>query len=718
MSGALATWTVELGLGGSYRESVLATSGLVSYWPMDELRGVSAEDHQGTHDGAYVNTPTLGFVGPCPEGGSCPRFDATESMDVADHADHRPSNISVEAWVYLGATGVDRPVVVKANSTLTNGYGLFYSNASNAIVFFVNSGATAVGASITTGTWTHYLATFDGTNLRIYKNGVLVGGPTSASAITHSTTALRVGTHAAFANTWAGLIAHVAIYNVVLSADDALAHYTAGAWTDVTPDVHGRSGMTIRRGIDGSTPNDRMAGTGTATFTLNNHAGNSGGLQGYYSPGHANARSGFTFGIPVRISASYAGTVYPQFRGRLHAIEPDTGQYRTQRTLCTAHDVVRDLATQRVRQVGLQIDKSEADLIFEILESLPFEARPVGVSIDTGLDTYPYGFDTLGRGRAAQAILRDAVVSAQGLLTVDGEGMLRSVNRQSLALLETIGTINDDLLIDLQVPSDLDLVYNRVQVTTHPKRIDGSAVVLWSHDGVPSVAPGGGTLEVWADYRDPSNEDQLVGGTSMVTPVASTDYVANTAEDGSGSDITGSVTVSATFFASVVKLLITNNHGSSAAYFTTLQVRGLGVYDLSPVSVEASSTQPYGDRLLEIDLPFQDDANVAQGLADAIELQTRSRDRLVESFAMNPQRSPGEMISGLTIGYLLGLPLAISETMSGLQDATVLVRSMELEIQNGGYFIATFGTAPRLGTSVFILDTSELDDPEDVLSYA
>lgn len=715
-----ATWVVELGLGGSYRDTVLATSGLVGYWPMDEYRNTVADDKSATAvDGAYVNTPTLGVVGPCPEGSSGAYFGATESMDVTDNAAHRPANLSVELWIYPVEADASRTIAIKANASLSNGFGFVYA-AANVVAFFVNSIATSVTSSVTLNTWTHFVATYDGTNMRLYKNGALVAGPTAGGgAIVHSTTSLRVGTHAALANSFLGTGAHLALYNVVLSVSTALAHYTAGAWTEVSADVDAATGMSIHRGIQGSSPNDRMAGTGTATFALHNHIGNAGGLKGYYSPLHANCRSGFTFGIPVRISAIYSSVTYPQFRGKLHGISPDTGQYRTQLTHCTAHDVIRDLAVHRVRQVDLQVSQGEDDLLYELLESLPFDARPAGVSIDTGLDTYPYAFDNLGSGRSAQAVKKDVAVSAQGLISVDGSGSLNYVNRQSLALLETVGEINDTALIDLEVSSDLSLVFNRVRITTHPKTVDAAATtVLFSHEGVPSVAPAGGTLELWGDYRNPNDTTMLVGGTAMVTPVSGTDFIANAAADGSGASLTASVTVTATYFASTVKLLLTNNHATSTAHFTTLQCRGKGIYDLSPITVEATSEQPYGDRLFELDLPYQDDANTAQGLADAIEVQYNQLTGQVESFSLNPQRSSGEMAGALTIGYDIGFPLALTESMSGLDSATVMVRSVDILIEKGGWFAVTFGVAPRTGSSLFILDESELDDPDDVLSYA
>jgi hypothetical protein len=45
-------------------------------------------------------------------------------------------------------------------------------------------GANADGGSISTGSWQHVVGTFDGSSLRLYKNGSLVAGPKSASPAT------------------------------------------------------------------------------------------------------------------------------------------------------------------------------------------------------------------------------------------------------------------------------------------------------------------------------------------------------------------------------------------------------------------------------------------------------------------------------------------------------------------------------------------------------
>ena len=80
------------------------------------------------------------------------------------------------------------------------------------------------------------------------------------------------------------------------------AELASGTWTDVTADVDSASRLNIAYGISGAGPRDLVAGTGTSSFSLQNHAANSAATQGYYSPLHASVRSGWALGIGIRIS--------------------------------------------------------------------------------------------------------------------------------------------------------------------------------------------------------------------------------------------------------------------------------------------------------------------------------------------------------------------------------------------------------------------------------
>ena len=122
-----------------------------------------------------------------------------------------------------------------------------------------------------------------------------------------------------------------------------------GGWTDLSAagDVF-KEGLTISHGIQGSSPLDLVASTGSCTFAMRNSTGNSGTTLGYYSPRHASVRSGWNLGIGcrIRITDPDTSTVHTRFIGRIHAIDPMPGQYRERRVDVIAVDWL-DAAARR-----------------------------------------------------------------------------------------------------------------------------------------------------------------------------------------------------------------------------------------------------------------------------------------------------------------------------------------------------------------------------------
>ena len=74
--------------------------------------------------------------------------------------------------------------------------------------------------------------------------------------------------------------------------------YLNGAWVDLTPDVRQDHPPRVTgMGIIGNTLKDRTGDAGRFTFTLDNSIGNSGGVNGYYTPQGANTRTGWQANI-------------------------------------------------------------------------------------------------------------------------------------------------------------------------------------------------------------------------------------------------------------------------------------------------------------------------------------------------------------------------------------------------------------------------------------
>jgi len=398
-------------------------------------------------------------------------------------------------------------------------------------------------------------------------------------------------------------------------------------WTDVTGDVLRYEGITASGGMTSGNVTERIAATGEMTFALNNSAQNSAHLLGYYSPGHTNCRAGFSIGIGVRWRASFDVTTKTLFTGRVDIIKPVAGQYGSRRTFVTAVDYMDELAQAKLHGLPVQINQYPGDVFTTVVNSLP--RQPRALEVDQGVDQMAYSLDS-ARDESQTAMEEAAKLAASehGFVYPKGDGTLtfegrsrRAQNRVNLA------TFVDLTALDLTYQRDRSL--NDVQVTVHPKRADTVATtVLASLQSATKLVPGQ-TFTWLSPYRDPQQIAARVGGTDMVTPVATTDYVMNGAQDGSGADLTAFCTIVANFGGNGARLEVTNTGtvegwiGGTAGVF---QVRGRGLYDFENVILEEddeTAQANIGVVTVGVDMPYQSRLDVGAEIALYV-LQTQT----------------------------------------------------------------------------------------------
>ncbi|MFC1754526.1 LamG-like jellyroll fold domain-containing protein, partial [Thermoproteota archaeon] len=155
---------------------------------------------------------------------------SSDVITISDATSIKPSHLTVEAWVKPTSLPDWATVVMKAStSSWEDGYGLGHYTGSNDINFFINEWDAAnnnVGGTLSTGQWSHVVGTYNTTHLKLYINGALVDTSTNpSSSITHSSSPLEIGSGSGGTYYWAGSIDNVRIYDVALTADQALASY-------------------------------------------------------------------------------------------------------------------------------------------------------------------------------------------------------------------------------------------------------------------------------------------------------------------------------------------------------------------------------------------------------------------------------------------------------------------------------------------------------------
>jgi hypothetical protein len=225
--------------GQRYRDVVLDTSGLQSYWRLREPLGAVAFDSKGSSNGTYTNGVTLGAAGALTASG-----DTAASLDGADdyvtmgdvYDFSGTASFSVEAWINRGTVGdgTDWRWIVGKNTVVTprEGWMVVIHQTGNDVVFerFSNDTRNAIDSTTVTaaGTWYHVVATYDGATMRLYINGVQEASASSTISMANTTLPLRIGTNTGSAtNFYEGLVDEVAVYNAALSATQVKQHYDA-----------------------------------------------------------------------------------------------------------------------------------------------------------------------------------------------------------------------------------------------------------------------------------------------------------------------------------------------------------------------------------------------------------------------------------------------------------------------------------------------------------
>jgi PKD repeat protein len=202
--------------------SAQSVSGLVAAYGFDEGTGVSLRDSSGRGNIGTVASATWVTSG---KYGRALSFNGTSiGASVPDSASlDLTSGMTVEGWVYPTVTMSGWRTILAKHQSGSLVYYLHANSGSNRPATGIYSG----GERILTGTsvlplnvWTHLAATYDGTNQRLYVNGVLVSTRAQTGLIATSTGAVTVGGNSVWGEYFKGLIDEVRIYNRALSASE------------------------------------------------------------------------------------------------------------------------------------------------------------------------------------------------------------------------------------------------------------------------------------------------------------------------------------------------------------------------------------------------------------------------------------------------------------------------------------------------------------------
>ncbi len=331
-----------------------------------------------------------------------------------------------------------------------------------------------------------------------------------------------------------------------------------------------------------------------------------------------------TRGTLVKITATYNGTTYINWTGKIASIKP-----RIEQTADPQNNAVVDITAEDPMQKLLK-----GQIFPKLQTSVTINAALTAIMNSTDMPVvWPYAsswavldVSVMGTARLYSPDLLTASVSSTTLPYVGDNASDRynSVGMGSyitdLMMAECGGrffwngskfefqdryyssnqalspgvalTLYSDDLRNADYRYGEDLV-NAVTVTFEPRQVGSVGTVLYSAPRVITLRALD-SLTVNCQYRDPNTPNARIGALTTIDPVAGTDYIANTASDGSGSNVTAYITASLQAKAQSASVTLVNPTGIDV-YITTLQVRGTPLYTYERQTVTAVDAQSVYD---------------------------------------------------------------------------------------------------------------------------
>jgi hypothetical protein len=191
----------------------------VAAYGFEEGTGTTTLDSSGLGNVGTLTNATWAATG---RFGKALSFNGTNALVTVADANvlDLTTAMTLEAWVNPATLSNWRTIMLK-ESTGGLAYGLYAHDGSRPAAY-IHVGANDVGrqgtATLAANTWTHVAATYDGTTLRLYINGVQVSSSAVSGSMLTTTGALRIGGNGPWGEYFSGLIDEVRVYSRVLTA--------------------------------------------------------------------------------------------------------------------------------------------------------------------------------------------------------------------------------------------------------------------------------------------------------------------------------------------------------------------------------------------------------------------------------------------------------------------------------------------------------------------
>lgn len=203
---------------------------IISYWKLDESSG-NADDAVSTHDLTNANvTYNTGKI----NNGAV--FNGSSAYFTASNNNWLPTTaFTISLWFKTSTSNADRDLFISDQSFTTytirilNGGYLFWriiplNNATT------GNASIQVNTNYADGNWKHLVATWDGSNMKLYLNASQVGSTTAMSTtpVKFNTDDVEIGRYPSGVEYFNGSLDEVGIWSRALSSTEVTALYNSG----------------------------------------------------------------------------------------------------------------------------------------------------------------------------------------------------------------------------------------------------------------------------------------------------------------------------------------------------------------------------------------------------------------------------------------------------------------------------------------------------------
>ncbi|MBI2590947.1 MAG: LamG domain-containing protein [Candidatus Blackburnbacteria bacterium] len=205
----------------------------VGRWDFDENTGSTVNDKSGNNNTGTWNG-TLGNQWKPGKIGASGNFNGSNNyVSISDNSGLNVSNITIEAWFKVN-TWVNGPSIFNRRTAGNVGGVSLEPVAGYGMNFYAYIDGAWRTASSTGwnpgGVWEHVVATYNGSNMYIYRNGVQVGSTSYTGSINNpASPTVSIGTNIVGGTFWNGLVDQVRIFNYARSAAQIAWDYNRGA---------------------------------------------------------------------------------------------------------------------------------------------------------------------------------------------------------------------------------------------------------------------------------------------------------------------------------------------------------------------------------------------------------------------------------------------------------------------------------------------------------